>query len=344
MLNKIVSFRPARTERGQSILDCALQAILTAAPGAFIAVTALPSHAEDYPSQPIKLIVPFTAGGVSDSAARVIAEQMQLRLRQPFVVENRPGASAGVGAGTVARAAPNGYTLLVGTATLAANAVVSPTPNLDIVNDFEFVGKFGQIDLVLVTNPKVPAKDLRELIELMRTRPDTVSFGSPGTGAPAHLGVELLKLVTKTQAVHVPYKGESAAVTDLIGGHVSFQLCAPFVCAPRVQDGSLRALAIASPHRSKLMPSVPTMAEAGVPGVEAGTWYYIAAPKGTPEAIVRKLNTALNEVLSDEKVKTHLLSMGVESAPGTTPAAVRSALQAEMEKWRPVVKAAGVKN
>ncbi|RZL90702.1 MAG: tripartite tricarboxylate transporter substrate binding protein [Variovorax sp.] len=344
MTNEIVGLLPVRRERARSIFDCGLKALLGAATAAFFAVTALPSHADNYPSQPVKLIVPFTAGGGSDSAARVIAEQMQLRLKQPFVVENRPGASAGVGAGTVARAAPNGYTLLVGTATLAANAVVSPTPNLDIVNDFEFIGKFGQIDLVLVTNPKVPAKDMRELLELMRTRPDTISFGSPGTGAPAHLGVELLKLVTKTQAVHVPYKGESAAVTDLIGGHVSFQLCAPFVCAPRVQDGSLKALAIAAPQRSKLMPNVPTMAEAGVNGVEAGTWYYIAAPKGTPEAIVRKLNTALNEVLADQKVKTHLLSMGVETAADTTPAAVKGALQAEMEKWRPVVKAAGVKN
>jgi tripartite-type tricarboxylate transporter receptor subunit TctC len=305
---------------------------------------ASPSHAEPYPSQPIKLVVPFTAGGGTDAAARVIAEALQKRLGQPLVVENRPGASAGVGAAAVAHAAPNGYTLLVGTATLAANAVVSPTPNLDIVNDFEFIGKIGQIDLVLVTNPKLPVKDLRELIELMRSHPDQISFGSPGNGAPAHLGVELLKLVTKTKATHIPYKGESAAISDLIGGHVDFQLCAPLVCAPRVQEGSLKALAVAAKSRSKLLPNVPTMAEAGVPGVEAGTWYYLAAPKGTLPAVVQKLNAALNEVLADDKVKTQLLNMGVETAPGTTPAAVKNGLQAEMDKWRPVVKAAGLKS
>jgi len=316
---------------------------------AFVGVAALacslasaPAHAQAYPTQAVKIIVPFTAGGGSDVTARLLAEQLSPRLGQSVVVENRPGASAGLGALTVAKTAPNGYTLLFGTATLAANALVSPTANLDVINDFEFIGKTGQIDLVLVTSPQLRASDLRGLLEMMRSRP--LYFGSPGTGSPAHLGVELLKNVTRTKAEHVPYKGESAAIADLIGGHINFQLCAPLVCAPRVQDGSLKALAVAAKHRSKLLPGVPTMTEAGAPGVEAGTWYYLAAPKGTPGTIVAKLNAALNEVLADEKFRARLLGMGIEVEPGTTPAAVKSGLQAEMDKWRPVVKAAGIRN
>lgn len=319
----------------------ALGALLGAATLTF-GLTGSPALAQAYPTQVVKIVVPFTAGGGADLTARLMAEQLGPRLGQSVIVENRPGASAGLGALSVARSTPNGYTLLFGTATLAANSLVSPTANLDVVNDFEFIGQTGQIDLLLVTSPQLRVNDLRGLLDMMRSRP--LSYGSPGIGSPAHLGVELLKIVTKTPAEHVPYKGESAAVTDLLGGHVHLQLCGPQACGPRVRDGSLKALAVASKHRSKLLPNVPTMAEAGAAGVEAGTWFYLAAPKGTPAAVVAKLNTALNEVLGDEKVKTRLLDMGVEVEPGTSSAAVKSGLQAEIDKWRPVVNAAGIKN
>ena len=304
-----------------------------------------PSFAQTYPTQPIKFIVPFTAGGGTDVTARLVAEQLAPKLGQPIVVENRAGASAAIGASVVAHSPPNGYTLLVGTATLITNTLVSgPSENFDVVKDFEFIGKIGQIDLIVMVNAKSDIKDLQGLVNLMRTQPSKVSFGSPGVGAPGQLGAELLKQLTKTDALHVPYKGESAALSDLLGGQTTFQLCSPNVCVPRIQDGSLRGLAVAAKKRSKMAPSIPTSAEAGVPGFEAGTWYYLAAPKGTPATIVNKLNNALNEVFADEKFRTRLLDLGVEVEPGTTPEGVKAAIQTEMDKWRPVVKAAGIKN
>jgi len=312
--------------------------------GTLACLTAGPAGAQTYPTRPIKVVVPFTAGGGTDVTARLVTEQLAPKLGQPIVVENRPGASAAVGASTVAHSPPNGYTLVVGTATLATNVLVSgPSENFDVVNDFEFIGKIGQIDHIVMVNSKSEIKDLKGLVNLMRSQPSMVSFGSPGIGSPGQLGGELLKQLTKADALHVPYKGESAALTDLLGGQITFMLCSPNVCVPRINDGSLRGLAVAAKKRSKMAPSIPTTAEAGVPGFEAGTWYYLAAPKGTPQAIVEKLNGALNEVFADEKFRAKMQELGVEVGP-TTPAGVKQALQAEMDKWRPVVKAAGIAN
>ncbi|WP_211949793.1 Bug family tripartite tricarboxylate transporter substrate binding protein [Cupriavidus yeoncheonensis] len=300
------------------------------------------SAAESYPKQPIRLVIPFTAGGGTDVAARIVAQYLAPRLGQPIVPENRGGASAAVGANVVAKSSPDGYTLLVGTATLAGNSVI-PNANLpfDLINDFDFIGKLGRIDLLIVSNPKSKLNDLRDLVNLMRSNPDAVQFGSPGVGSPSHLGGELLKQLTKTHALHIPYKGESAGLNDLLGGQTTFQLCSAFVCAPRVRDGSLKALAVASKRRSSLVPTVPTTAEAGFPGVEADTWYFLAAPKGTPAPVIRKLTETLNATLSDESLKGRLQAIGVE-ADANNPAAVRKDLQAEINKWRPVVKAAGI--
>jgi len=304
-----------------------------------------PASAQNYPTRPIKFVVPFTAGGGTDVTARLVAERMSSKLGQPIIIENRPGASAAVGAGQVAHSRPDGYTILVGTATLITNSLVTgPSENFDVINDFEFIGKIGQIDLIVMVNAKSNINTLQDLVSLMRTQPDKVSFGSPGVGAPGALGGELLKQLTKSNALHGPYKGESAALTDLMAGITTFQLCSPNVCVPRIQDGSLRGLAIAAKKRSPMAPSIPTTAEAGVPGFEAGTWYYLAAPKKTPAAIIKKLNTALNEVFADEKFRARMLETGVEVEPGTSPATVKAAMQAEMDKWRPVIKAAGIKN
>ncbi|HZP88180.1 MAG TPA: tripartite tricarboxylate transporter substrate-binding protein [Burkholderiales bacterium] len=311
---------------------------------AFVLMTPVAS-AQNYPTRPIKVIVPFTAGGGTDVTTRLVAEKLAPKLGQPVIIENRPGASAAVGAASVAHAAPDGYTLLVGTATLITNLLVSgPSENFDVINDFEFIGKVGQIDLIVFVNSKSNIHTLQDLVNTMRTQPDKVSFGSPGVGAPGQLGGELLKQLTHADALHVPYKGESAALTDLLAGTITFQLCSPNVCVPRVRDGSLRALTIAAKKRSPMAPEVPTSAEAGVPGFEAGTWYYLAAPKKTPAAIIKKLNTALNEVFADEKFRAQMLQTGVEVQPGTTPEGVKAALQEEMNKWRPVVKAAGITN
>ena len=324
--------------KGAKVLRC-----LSGVAALAFSIGAVPAVAQTYPDRPIRFIIPFTAGGGTDITARLVAEYLAPRLGQPIVPENRAGASAAIGADLVTKSAPNGYTLLVGTATLAGSAAVSGSAlPFDLVNDFEFIGKLAQLDLVIVTSSKTKADDLRGLVNLMRTQPDKVQFGSPGNGSPAHLGGELLKQLTKTDALHIPYKGESAAMADLISGRISFQLCSVFVCAPRIQDGSLKGLAVAAKKRSRLAPNIPTTAEAGFPGVEADTWYFLAAPKGTPAAIVNKLNQALNEALGDPQLKSRLEAAGLEAEPGTTPASVKAALQAEIDKWRPVVKAAGI--
>jgi tripartite-type tricarboxylate transporter receptor subunit TctC len=307
-----------------------------------IAVTA--ALANPYPDRPIKFVVPFTAGGGTDVTARLVAEQLSSRLGQPIIIENRPGASGSVGASMVARTAPNGYTILVGTATLATNMVVSGRSGaFDPVKDFEFIGKLGRLDLILMVNARSGLEDLQGLVKLMQAKRGTVTFGSPGVGSPAHLAGELFKQLTKTDALHVPYKGESAALNDLLGDHTTFQFCAPNVCVPRIKDGALKGLAVASAKRSKMAPQIPTASEAGVPGLEASTWYYLAAPKGTSPDIVKKLNEALNQVLEEESLRTRLLQMGVEVEPGTTPTSVKAGLLQEMIKWKPVVEAAGIK-
>ncbi|BDB27853.1 tripartite tricarboxylate transporter substrate binding protein [Cupriavidus sp. P-10] len=321
------------------------RSLLMAATGMMLSLSAAVATADEYPSRPIRLVVPFTAGGGTDVTSRLVAEQLGRKLGQSLIIDNRPGASGAIGAGAVAREKPDGYTLLVGTAALAASSVVEgmKTP-FDLLKDFEFIGKLGKIDLVVVVRGQSSIRNLQDLVNLMKTQPGKVQFGSPGIGAPAHLGGELFRLVTKSSALHVPYKGESAALNDLLGGQITFQLCAPLICGPRIKDGSLRALAVTAKERSKALPDVPTMAEAGVPGVEVGTWYYLAAPKGTPAEVVKKVNAALNDVLADEQLRARLLAAGVEAAKRTTPAEVKQGLEAEMAKWRPVVKMANITN
>jgi tripartite-type tricarboxylate transporter receptor subunit TctC len=187
----------------------------------------------------------------------------------------------------------------------------------------------------------VRASDLREFVETIRKEPGKAQFGSAGIGTPMHLGGELLKHVTKTDAVHVPYKGESAALTDLLGGQITFMLCSVTTCAPRALDGSLKALAVTSFNRTTLAPAVPTVAEAGFPGTEINTWFFIAAPKGTPAPVVAKLTAALNEVLADPKVRARAQPMGIDVEARTTPASVKALVQSDIAKWRPIVKATG---
>jgi tripartite-type tricarboxylate transporter receptor subunit TctC len=308
---------------------------------AVLGALAAPAQADEYPIKPIQLVIPYVAGGGTDALARMVAQKMSDRLGQRVVPENRPGAGTALAAGLVARATPDGYTLLFGTMAHALNATMNPNLSFDSVNDFEFVGKVGQIGLMVVTNPKLKVNDLKGLVAQMRSQPGKAQFGSAGIGTPMHLGGELMKQVTKTDAVHVPYKGESAALTDLLGGQITFMLCSVTTCAPRAQDGSLKALAITATHRSPLAPSVPTVAEAGFPGAEVNTWLFIAAPKGTPTAVVAKLNSALNGILADDSFKTRAQAMGVELESRTTPEATKTLVKTEIAKWRPIINATG---
>lgn len=301
-----------------------------------------PAQAQNYPNQPIRLVIPYVTGGGSDVLGRMLAEQLGTRLGQPIVPENKPGAATMLAATQVARAAPNGYTVLISTLAHALNPSLQPQLPYDPVKDFEFIGKVGSFGFVVVTTPKLGVKDLPELVERMRAEPGKLQFGSAGVGSPMHLGGEYLKHLSKTDAIHVPYKGEGAALTDLLGGHISFMLCTVSTCASRVQDGSLRALAAPSPRRSALLPNVPTSAEAGLPGYEIYTWIFLAAPKGTPAAVVQRLDRVLNEVLADEKFRARVTAMGVDLETHSTPAATKQLVQSEIDKWRPVIKASGM--
>jgi tripartite-type tricarboxylate transporter receptor subunit TctC len=285
--------------------------------------------------------VPYTAGGATDVLARIVAESMSTRVGQPMIVENRPGAGAVLATGQVAKAAPDGYTLLFTTLAHSINASMSKSLPFDPVNDFEFVGKVGQLTFAIIVNPAVGASDLGTLVKLMRANPDKYQFTSAGVGTPMHLGAELLKQLTGTQAMHIPTKGETVALTDLLGGRVAFMLCSITTCAARIQDGSIKALAVTSATRSPQVPNVPTAAEAGVPGLETYSWFIIAAPKGTPNGVITRLSGALNEVLKDDKVRARVAAMGIETDRSSTPDGTKNYVQSEIDKWRPIVRATG---
>jgi tripartite-type tricarboxylate transporter receptor subunit TctC len=300
------------------------------------------SAAQDYPDRPIQLVIPYAPGGGTDVLARYVAEYLGDRLGQKVIPDNRPGAGTAIGAGVVARAAPNGYTLLFSTLAHSLNATMNPKLQFDPVNDFEFVGRVGQGQLFIMVNPQyVKVDNLGSLITLMRTKNEKVAFASAGVGSPMHLGGELLKQFTKGDATNVPYKGEAPALADLLGGRVTFMLCSISACGPYIQERKLKPLAVMAPRRSVFAPMVPTTAEAGFPGVELNTWYFIAAPKGTPPAVITRLNQALNEVLIDGGFKRRVYTMGVELETRTTPAGTRALVQSEIDKWRPIIKASG---
>jgi len=311
-----------------------------------IAAAASATGEESYPSRPIQLVIPYAPGGGTDLLGRIVADHLSARLGQRVVPENRPGAGTALASGFVSRSTPNGHTLLFSTAAHSLNATMNADLQFDPVNDFAFVGKVGQIGLLVMTNPRqVMAKDLGELVDLMRKSPGKVQYGSAGIGTPMHMGGELLKYLTRADAEHVPYKGESAALNDLLGGQLTFMLCSITTCAPRAQDGSLRALAITSNTRAVLAPEIPTVGEAGFPGAEVNTWFFVAAPKGTSSAVVEKLNGAMNGMLSDDKFRSRVEAMGIEPESRTTPAATKEMVQSEIERWRPIAKrAAEIKN
>jgi tripartite-type tricarboxylate transporter receptor subunit TctC len=258
-----------------------------------------------------------------------------------MIVENRPGAGAVLATGQVAKAAPDGYTLLFTTLAHSINASMNKSLPFDPMNDFEFVGKVGQLTFAIIVNPAIGASDLGTLVKLMRANPGKYQFTSSGVGTPMHLGAELLKQLTGTDAMHIPTKGETVALTDLLGGRVAFMLCSITTCASRIQDGSIKALAVTSASRSAQVPNVPTAGEAGVPGLETYSWFIIAAPKGTPGGVIARVSGALNEVLKDAQVRARVATMGIETDRSSTPEGTKAYVQSEIDKWRPIVRATG---
>jgi tripartite-type tricarboxylate transporter receptor subunit TctC len=294
--------------------------------------------AQSYPSKPIHLIVPFPPGGGNDILARIIAPKLAESLGQQVVIDNRPGATGTVGSELAARSAPDGYTLhMVTSSTHAVNpGLVSKLP-YDPLKDFAPVTQLASYQLILVVNPSVPAKSVKELIALAKSKTGQLNYASPGTGTSMHLAGELFNSMAGVDMVHIPYKGSVPGMTDILGGRVQIGFNTMLSTMPYVKAGKLRALALTSAERSPALPDLPTVAEAGVPGYEATSWYGIVAPARTPREIVTKLNTELVKILKLSDVREQLSSQGVEPV-SNTPEQFAAYIKAEIEKWAKVIK------
>jgi tripartite-type tricarboxylate transporter receptor subunit TctC len=298
--------------------------------------------AEGYPSRAIRLIVPFPPGGSTDILARALGQKLAEILGQPVVIDNRPGAGGSIAAAAAARAAPDGYTLMMGhLGTLAVNPAIYKNLPYDPVKSFAPVSLMAIVPSVLVVNPRVPAASAAELIAYARAHPGKLAYGSAGNGSTSHLTTEYFKLATGTDILHVPYKGIGPMLTDLVSGQLSMGLNGAPAVMPHVNAGRLRALAVSSLKRLQALPQVPTLDEAGVKGFDASGWYGIVAPAGTARAVVAKLNAEIRRSLETEDLRARLDSEGALPAPGT-PEEFAAFIQAEIARWDAVLKRAGV--
>lgn len=297
--------------------------------------------AQDYPSRPIHLVVPYTPGTGADILSRVLGPKISERWKAAVVTDNRPGATGNIGAAEAKAAAPDGYTLLLTATSFTTNPALKPAP-FDPVKDFEPVALIATGALGVYINPEVKAKNMKEFVALVKSQPGKLYYSSPGNGGPQHLAMELLKLETGMDIIHVPYKGAAGAISDLVGGHVQAMVSALQTVAPHVHSGRLRFLAVMSAKRSDAFPDVPTMKEAGMGDLEVETWYAMFAPAGTPTAIVAKWNRELNELLKEPDVKDVIAKQGLVPEGGTSEA-LGARVKRELASWTRVVKAAGIK-
>jgi tripartite-type tricarboxylate transporter receptor subunit TctC len=300
------------------------------------------SQAQDYPSRPVKIVVPFGAGGPADVFSRVVAQHLSDALKQPFVVEDRPGAGSIIGTDAVAKSPPDGYTLLAMSNTHTTNESLIPNKPFQLMRDFVPVAGINYSDLVMVVHPSVPAKDLKEFIAYAKSKPGELNYASSGAGTPYHMAGELFKAMSGTNLVHVPHKASGEARNSVIGGHVQMMFDAITTMTPNVKAAQVRALGTSAAKRSTVLSDVPTIAEAGVPGYESTIWLGIMAPAGTPKAIVDKLNAEINKAINRPEVKEAWDKQG--AAPLVmTPAEFDTYLHKDIEKWANVVKASGIK-
>ena len=303
---------------------------------------AAPLHAQEYPSRPIKVIVPFSPGGAVDGPMRVIAEQLSKRLGQQVVVENKPGAGATIGTELVARAAPDGYTLLLASQTNAISATLYKKLAYDPIEDFAPISLLGREPGVLVVNPALPVKTFAEFIAYVKERPGQIDYASSGNGSGQHLFAALLASSTDLKMNHIPYKGSGQATTDLLGGQVMVSIPGTAGMVGHIKAGKLRALAVTGSKRSPQLPDVPTVMESGVPGYEAYVWMGLLAPKGTPQPIIDRLYRELMPVLASPEVKTYMATAGIEIV-GSTPVEFGQFFRAEKDLWAKVVRETGAK-
>lgn len=297
--------------------------------------------AQKFPTRPIRLVVGFSAGGGVDKSARFIGKYLSDAVGQSIVVDNRPGASGNIGAQLVAQAAPNGYTLLMANATLAMPGLFKNIP-FNAAKDLEPVSLIAIGPSVLVAHPSVPIKNLKDMISLAKAKPDQIRYGSGGVGNITHLEMVLLNGLTGTQMLHVPYKGSSPSIVGLLNGEVNVLFTSVPAALGQVKAGRMRPIAVSTSVRSSALPDVPTVAESGVPGYDAASWYFVFAPAGTPRSNIAMLSSQIVKIVNSPKIKATLVGDGFEPA-GYTPTKSARFFQKEMEKWANVIRTAGIK-
>jgi tripartite-type tricarboxylate transporter receptor subunit TctC len=308
-----------------------------------LALVCEPAHAQDYPTKPIVLIVPFAPGGSSEVLARMIGQKLTESWKQQVVVENKPGAAGNIAMEAVQRARPDGYTLILGhVGTLAVNPAMFSKLPYDPVNGFIPVAMIASVPNVVTIHPSVPARTLKEFVDLARAKPGTINYGSAGNGSAGHLAMEYLRQVAGIDLTHVPYKGTGPMTTDLLAGQTQATFTGVLPLMPFIKDGKLRALAVGSARRIPSLPDVPTVAESGYPGFETSQWYGILAPAGTPADIVAKLSNEIRRILGTPEVTGRLGADG-SVALAMSPQEFAAFIRKEMERWGAVVKKAGIK-
>ena len=308
----------------------------------FLAAGTTPAQSANYPSRPVRLVVPFAAGGTNDILGRIVADKFSERLGQPFIADNRAGANTVVGSEIVARATPDGHTLLIVSASIAVNPSLVRKLPYDTGRDFATIGLVAGGPYLMVIHPAVPAKSVSEFIAWAKSQQGKVNYASTGAGSPPHLAAELLKITAGIDMQHIPYKGGGAVLPDLIAGRVSMFFGSIATLRPHVESGRLRALGMSTAQRAAAMPDVPTFIESGLTGYEVNGWYGVLTTGKTPRAVIERLNSTLRQILSDADTRAQLLKNGLDPAPGTAEAFAKL-LRAEIVKWAKVVKAAGIK-
>jgi len=322
--------------RTTALASLAIAAVLATAPD---------TRADTFPSRPITIVVPFPAGGPTDTVARILAEPMRVALGQAIIIENVTGAAGTIGTGNVARAAPTGYTLSVGfLGTHVLNGALYKLP-YDVLQDFEPIALLASNPQLIVAKRAMPAKDLRELIDWLKANPDKASQGTAGVGSPAHVSGAFFQSATGTRFAFVPYRGAAPAMQDLIGGQVDLMFDQASNSLPHVRNGKIKVYAVTANTRLAAAPEIPTVDEAGVPGFYASVWTGMWAPKGTPRDVIGKLNTAVVNALADPRVRRRFTDLGQEIPPRDqqSPEALHAFQKAEIDKWWPIIKAAGIK-
>ena len=315
----------------KSLFGCLL---VLGAPGAALA--------QAYPAKPIRVVVPYAPGGATDLTARLVGQKMQAALKQNVIVDNRPGAGGVIGADIVAKAPPDGYTVLIGVpAEMAILPQLQKVP-YNVARDFTPVSLAAVTPLILVVHPSLPVKSVKELVAFVRARPGQLSYASAGTGGVQHLAAELLKITARIDVTHVPYKGAGPVMPDLIGGHIPMFFSGMPPAMPHVKAGKLRALAVTTTRRSPAAPEVPTMVESGMPGFDISNWFAYFVPAGTAADVISRLNSEINRGLKFQDVKDKLASVGAETV-GTTPEELGKFVKAETEKFAKLIKVSGAK-